>query len=275
MIKGNAAVIQMTSGGDYRANLVQAEDLLKRAADAGAALALLPENFALMGQRESDKVDLAEADGTGPIQDFLARMAQRLGLWIVGGTLPIRVPGEAARVYASCGVWNAQGARVARYDKVHLFDVAVPDADAEHYRESASIAPGAVRAVVVDSPIGRLGLSVCYDLRFAELYRALAAQGAEVLCVPSAFTARTGQAHWRLLLRARAVENLCHVLAANQCGYHDNGRQTWGHSLIVEPWGDVLADAGAHMGIACAEIDLLRQRALREHFPVLTHRRFD
>ncbi|SFF63798.1 nitrilase [Fontimonas thermophila] len=278
-----AAVIQMTSGAERDANLEAAARLLRAAAEAGACLAVLPENFALMGARETDKLAIAEAEGDGPIQDFLAQSARALGLWIVGGTIPLRVPGDPGHVYASCGVWNARGERIARYDKIHLFDVELPGATAEagdgdtpapeSYRESATIAPGAPNPVVVDTPIGRLGLSVCYDLRFPELYRRLVAQGAEVLCVPSAFTARTGQAHWEVLLRARAVENLCHVLASNQCGTHAGGRRTWGHSCIVEPWGHVIASCADTPGLAVAVLDAQARRQYRRSFPVLDHRR--
>ncbi|MEQ1439457.1 carbon-nitrogen hydrolase family protein [Fontimonas sp. SYSU GA230001] len=273
MSTARAAVVQMTSGADRDANLDAAGRLLRAAADAGARLAVLPENFAFMGAHETDKLAFAEADGAGPIQDFLAQSARALGLWIVGGTIPLAVPGDAARVFAACGVWNDRGERVARYDKIHLFDVELPDGRGERYRESASIARGAPQPVVVDTPLGRLGLSVCYDLRFPELYRRLTAAGADVLCVPSAFTERTGAAHWDLLLRARAVENLCHVLASDQCGTHPGGRRTFGHSCIVEPWGEVSAACGAEPGIAVAELDAERRAALRRGFPVLDHRR--
>lgn len=268
-----AAVIQVNSGADRDANLAAAAGGLRAAADAGASLAVLPENFACMGERESDKLALAEGDGSGPIQDFLAAQARALSLWIVGGTIPLAVPGDSGRVHATCGVWNPQGVRVARYDKIHLFDIEVPDGSGERYRESATIAPGAPEPVVVDTPLGRLGLSVCYDLRFPELYRRLLAAGAEVLCVPSAFTARTGEAHWEMLLRARAVENLCHVLASNQCGTHAAGRRTWGHSCIIDPWGRVLEDAGDAPGVVVAELDAQARQAQRRSFPALDHRR--
>lgn len=268
-----AAVIQMNSGADRDANLAAAAALLERAATGGARLAVLPENFALMGQHETDKLQLAEDDGAGVIQDFLAETARRLDLWIVGGTIPIRAGGDATRVRAACGVWDASGRRVARYDKIHLFDVDVPDARGERYRESATIEPGEPRAVVVDTPCGRVGLSVCYDLRFPELYRALAAAGAQILCVPSAFTERTGRAHWDTLLRARAVENLCHVLAANQCGAHPGNRRTWGHSCIVEPWGRIVAACEDVPEVAVAVLETDAREALRRGFPVLAHRR--
>jgi predicted amidohydrolase len=269
----HAAVIQMNAGPNRDENLADAALRLRAAANAGARLAVLPENFACMGTHETDKLALAEADGRGPIQDFLSAQARSLSLWIVGGTIPIAVPGDSSRVYAACGVWNADGERVARYDKIHLFDIEVPDGSGERYRESATIAPGAPTPVVVDTPLGRLGLSVCYDLRFPELYRGLLDHGAELLSVPSAFTARTGEAHWEMLLRARAVENLCHVLASNQCGTHGGGRRTWGHSCIVDPWGRVLADAGEVPGIVVCELDAGARDAQRRSFPALDHRR--
>lgn len=273
MTMPHAAVIQMNSGPDRDVNLAVAGKLLAQAAAQGAVLVALPENFALMGRRERDKLAIAEADGSGPIQDFLAQRARELGLWIVGGTLPIAVADDPDHVYAACCVYDSSGARVARYDKIHLFDVDVPNARGERYRESASIAAGAPQPVVVDTPLGRLGLSVCYDVRFAELYRALVAQGAELLCVPAAFTEPTGRAHWEVMLRARAIENLCHVLAPGQCGVHPGERRTYGHSCIVEPWGSVLADGGTEPGVAVAPIDAERRATLRREFPVLGHRR--
>jgi len=266
-----AAAIQLSSVADPDVNLAAAERLLRQAAAAGAALALLPENFAFMGARERDKLAFAEADGQGPIQDFLAATAQELKLWIVAGTVPLAVPGDADKTYAACLVYDAQGERVARYDKIHLFDVEVPGG--ERYRESATIARGALEPVVVQTPIGKLGLSVCYDLRFPELYRALAARGAEVLCMPAAFTARTGQAHWDSLLRARAIENQCFLIAAAQHGTHAGGRATHGHSLILDPWGEALAQQAAGDGAVTAPLPLARLEQVRSSFPALTHRR--
>ena len=266
-----AAAIQLSSVADRDANLATAGRLLRQAAAAGVALAVLPENFAFMGARERDKLALAEADGQGPIQDFLAATACELKLWIVAGTVPLAVPGDADKVYAACLVYDAQGRRVARYDKIHLFDVEVPGGD--RYRESATIARGALDAVVVPTPVGRLGLSVCYDLRFPELYRALAAQGAEVLCVPAAFTARTGQAHWEPLLRARAIENQCFLIAPGQHGSHAGGRSTHGHSLILDPWGEILAQQAAGDGVVAAALPRQRLEQVRSSFPALTHRR--
>jgi predicted amidohydrolase len=271
-----AAVVQMNSTAEVAENLTAAHALLKQASQQGAQLAVLPENFAIMGVREADKLAVAEDAGSGPIQTWLSQTARDLNLWIVGGTIPLRTQ-EAERVAAACCVFDARGACVARYDKMHLFDVDARAADvsgkAERYRESASIVPGE-KVVTVDTPIGRLGLSVCYDLRFPELFRALQAQGAEAFSIPAAFTVPTGEAHWDVLMRARAVENLCYVLAPAQVGRHASGRETYGNSLIVDPWGNVLARvAEGSSGIACASIDLAAQREIRERFPALTHRR--
>jgi len=263
------AALQMTSGFEVAANLAQAEGLLEEAARRGARLAALPENFSFLGLRDADKRAVAEADGAGPVQDFLAATARRLKLWIVGGTTPLR-SGADGRVAAASLVYDADGARVARYDKIHLFDVDIPGR-AETYRESANVAPGA-KAVVVDTPVGRLGLSVCYDVRFPELYRQLSGAGAQLLSVPSAFTAPTGRAHWETLLRARAIENLCYVIAPAQSGIHPNGRETYGDSMIVDYWGRVLQRVPRGRGCAVAEVDLARQTSVRESFPALNHR---
>lgn len=269
-----AAVIQMNSTAEVAENLRQARRLLEEAAAAGAQLAALPENFAIMGQSETDKLRVAEAVGDGPIQSWLAQTARELGLWIVAGTVPMKLAGES-RVAAACLVISAQGECVARYDKIHLFDVDVPataDRSAEVYRESATLAPGS-QAVVVDTPVGRLGLGICFDMRFPELFRQLVSRGAQLFCIPAAFTVPTGKAHWEVLLRARAVENLCYVLAPAQTGVHANGRETYGHSLIAGPWGDVLACRPQQPGIVTATIDLQQLAELRRRFPVLTHRR--
>ena len=266
-----AAAIQLSSVADRDANLATAGRLLRQAAQAGAVLASLPENFAFMGAKERDKLAIAEPDGQGPIQDFLAATARELKLWIVAGTVPLAVSGDPARVWAACLVYDDQGRRVARYDKIHLFDVEVPGG--EQYRESHTIARGAPQPVVLDTPAGRLGLSVCYDLRFPELYRALAAQGAELLCVPAAFTARTGQAHWETLLRARAIENQCYLIAPGQYGTHAGGRATWGHSLVINPWGEILAQQADGDGVVLAPVSKERLQQVRTSFPALTHRR--
>jgi predicted amidohydrolase len=265
-----AAVIQMTSSADVADNLAVATTLLRQAAERGAHLAALPENFALMGMSDRDKFAIAEDDGDGAMQAWLSDTARELGIWIVAGTLPIKLVDEP-RVAAACLVVDATGKRVARYDKIHLFDVEVDDA-MRSYRESATIAPGE-RVVVIDTPIGKLGLAVCYDVRFPELFRQLSKQGAEVLVLPSAFTVPTGRAHWEVLLRARAVENLCYLLAPAQTGLHANGRETYGHSMIIEPWGEVIACQADSPGVITAEIDLIRQRERRQTFQALAHRR--
>ncbi len=264
------AAIQMTSGTDVARNLASADLLLRQAHARGATIAALPENFAYMGRSETDKLALSEAPGTGPIQDFLRATANELGLWIVAGTIPMRLP-EEPRVAAACLVFDELGRQVARYDKIHLFDVDIPGR-AESYRESSSVRPGA-DPVVVDTPLGRLGLSVCYDLRFPELFRNLLSQGADWFCLPSAFTAPTGRAHWEVLLRARAIENLCHVIAPAQSGFHENGRETHGDTMIIDPWGRILARLPRGTGVVTAELDFARQREVRQNFPAVAHRR--
>ena len=268
-----AAVIQMTTSPDVEANLAAARGLLERAHAQGAVLAALPENFAIMGRKEADKVAMAEIAGEGPIQAFLGHTARELGMWIVGGTIPLRDEAEQGRVAAASLVFDERGRNVARYDKIHLFDVDIPGRE-ERYRESATVVPG-VQPMVTTTPLGRLGMAVCYDVRFPELFRVLQAQGAEVFSLPSAFTAPTGRAHWELLVRARAVENLCYVLAPAQSGTHENGRETYGDSMIVDPWGHVVARvAEAGPGLAVAEIDRTLQHELRGRFPALAHRKF-
>jgi deaminated glutathione amidase len=264
-----AAALQMTSGPAVDANLAEARLLLEEAHAADARLAVLPENFAFMGIHDADKLAVGESLGGGPIQDFLAATAQRLGLWVIAGTIPLRVAGDA-RVAAASLVYNAQGERVARYDKIHLFDVELPER-AESYRESANMAPGKTPALI-DTPIGRVGLAVCYDVRFPELFRNLSAQGAEVFVLPSAFTAPTGRAHWETLLRARAIENLCHLIAPAQSGFHANGRETYGDSMIVDYWGRILGRLPRGRGCVSADIDLVRQAQVRKSFPALLHR---
>lgn len=266
-----AAVLQMTSTAEVETNLDIARRLLEQARERGAVLAALPENFPIMGRREHEKLAVAEAYGDGPIQSFLAQMARELGLWIVAGTIPIRSERVPEKVAAAQLVIDAQGNTVARYDKIHLFDVDIPNRK-ERYRESATIVPGE-QPVVVDTPIGRLGLAVCYDVRFPELFRSLQAQGAQAFTLPAAFTVPTGAAHWEVLLRARAIENLCYVLAPAQWGRHANGRDTYGDSMIVSPWGEVLDRKREGEGLAIAEIDLSVQAELRESFPCLSHRR--
>lgn len=268
------AAIQMNSTPVVVDNLATAARLLAEAAAAGAVLAALPENFAIMGARETDKLAHAEAFGRGPIQDWLAETAQRLKLWIVAGTVPVAVDGDPGRVWAASLVVDASGERRGRYDKIHLFDVDVPSASGERYRESRTIAHGDPSGyAVIDTPAGKLGLSVCYDVRFPELYRELAARGAEILCVPAAFTAKTGQAHWEILLRARAIENQCYVIAPGETGTHAGGRQTWGHSMIIGPWGEVLGCIAEGEGMVAAAVDRPALQTLRAGFPNLSQRR--
>jgi len=265
-----AAAIQMASGPNVSANLLEVERLAEEAASAGAGLLVLPENFAFMGLAERDIVGIGEADGAGPLQEFLAQLARRLGVWVVGGTVPIKVP-AADKVRAACLVFDEQGRSVARYDKIHLFDVHLVETD-EHYRESETIESGD-RVCVVDSPFGRLGLAVCYDLRFPELFRAMQDQGVDVIALPAAFTALTGRAHWATLVRARAVENLSYVIAAAQGGFHVSGRETYGHSQVVDPWGNTLAQLPRGTGVVTAVLDPEFQAATRRNFPCLKHRR--
>jgi predicted amidohydrolase len=266
----NVACIQMASGPNVGANLLEAERLINQAVRQEAGLVVLPENFAIMGQSERDKVDVREVEGEGPIQQVLADQAARHGIWLVGGTIPL-VASVPDKIRASCLVFNDKGEQVARYDKIHLFDVDLVDTD-EQYTESETIEPDD-RIVVFDSPFGRIGLSVCYDLRFPELYRQQLDAGMEVLVVPAAFTAITGRAHWEVLVRARAIENLCYVVAADQGGYHLNGRETHGHSMIVDPWGIVLNSLARGPGVVSATIDLGRLESARRNFPSIQHRR--
>ncbi|MBI1195313.1 MAG: carbon-nitrogen hydrolase family protein [Gammaproteobacteria bacterium] len=263
--------IQMASGPNVGANLIEVERLLARAVESGAKLVVLPENFAVMGMSEADKVKAGEPEGSGPMQDFLSRMAKQHGIWIVGGTIPLKTAG-AGKVSASCLVYDSAGEVKARYDKIHLFDVQI-EGSGEEYTESAIIEPG--RGVtVVDTPVGRLGLAICYDLRFPELFRSMLDLGAEIIALPSAFTAYTGKAHWESLIRARAIENQCYLVASAQGGYHLNGRETYGHSMIVDPWGTILDELDNGAGIVGAEIDLKLVRRIRERFPSISHRRW-
>lgn len=264
------ACLQMASGPNVGANLFEVEKLIYQAAKQGAGMVVLPENFAIMGLKETDKVAAREADGKGPIQDFLAQQAKRHKVWIVGGTVPL-VADDPGKVRAACLVYDDRGQRVARYDKMHLFDVKVVGSD-ERYTESETIEPGDTLAVI-DTPFGRLGLAVCYDLRFPELFRAMLDQGMELIAVPSAFTAITGRAHWETLVRTRAVENLAYVFAAAQGGFHINGRETHGDSMIVDPWGSILDRLPRGSGVVVADVDLERVKSTRRNFPAVEHRR--
>jgi nitrilase len=260
------AAAQMVSSSSVNKNLEQVEGFFIEAKERQVDLLVLPENFAFMGIEEKDKLQIAEKYLAGEIQDKISLFARLYDLWVIAGTLPLQ--GFNNRVRASCLVIDNKGLAVARYDKIHLFDVLV--SAEERYEESATVERGE-ELVVVDTPIGKVGLTVCYDLRFPELYRQLVQRGAELLTVPSAFTAVTGSAHWESLLRARAIENLAYVVAPNQGGLHENGRQTYGHSMIVEPWGKVLASCEAGVDMIFADIDLQELRQLRLKFPTNEH----
>ncbi len=264
------AAIQMASGPNVGANLTEAARLISRAVDAGAELLVLPENFAIMGLHEEDKVKVRETYGQGPIQDFLAEQAHQHRVWIVGGTIPLTAK-DSQHVRAACLLFDDEGGVKARYDKVHLFDVHLSESK-ETYDESTTTEPGET-STVVDTPFGRLGLAVCYDLRFPELFRRLSDEGAEIFAIPSAFTAITGRAHWEVLVRARAIENLCYVIAAAQGGYHVNGRETHGDSMIVDPWGRVLDRLPRGSGFVVSSVDIVKVRNTRRNFPVLEHRK--
>jgi len=264
------AACQMVSGPDVGANLIAASRLLESAVAQGAQLAALPEYFCLMGQQDSDKLAIAEELGHGPIQAMLSRAARELKLWIIGGTLPIQAD-QPDRVRNTTLVFSPAGDVVARYDKIHLFAY---DNGRESYDEArvleAGNQPAAFDAKMGDQGI-RTGLSVCYDLRFPELFRSY--NPCELIAVPAAFTYTTGEKHWELLLRARAVENQCYVIAPAQGGRHENGRRTWGHSMIVDPWGEVLAVLPEGEGVVCADVDAKRLAQVRQQLPALAHRK--
>jgi nitrilase len=267
------AAVQMVSAANVSENLARAEQLIGEAAAAGARLVALPEYFVLLGRSDRDKLSIREADGEGPLQSFLSGQAAAHGIWLVGGTLPLASP-NPGKVLNSTLVYGPDGRRVARYDKIHLFGF---DNGSERFDEAATIAPGRTPAVFdLEAPgapaaTWRVGLSVCYDLRFPELYRALAP--ADLMLVPSAFTWTTGNAHWEVLLRARAIENQCYLLAPAQGGQHENGRRTWGHSMLVDPWGEVVAmRADDGEGVVVGEVARARLRQVRSGLPALSHR---
>ncbi|HUN69978.1 MAG TPA: carbon-nitrogen hydrolase family protein [Burkholderiales bacterium] len=260
------AAVQMVSAPEVAPNLEAAARLVAAAAAAGARLVALPEYFCILGRQETDKVKVREADGAGPIQDFLAAAARKNRVWLVGGTIPL-VSQDENKVRNACLVFDDEGRRVARYDKIHLFGLDLAD---QRFDEARTIEPGE-QPVALDTPFGRIGLSVCYDLRFPELYRA--AGPVDAWFAPSAFTAVTGAAHWELLVRARAVENQCYVIAPAQGGLHPNGRRTHGHSMIVDPWGEVLASRAEGEGVVLAELNAARIAEVRQSLPALQHRR--
>jgi len=259
------AAVQMVSTPRVEENLQTAASLVAEAVTQGARLVALPEYFPIMGLNDGDKVKVREADGCGPIQDFLAETALRYGIWLVGGSLPL-IAREKDKVLNSCLVYNPLGERVARYDKIHLFGFRK---GAERYNESATIEAGS-KPVAFTTPFARVGLSICYDIRFPELYRALGVT--DLLVIPAAFTETTGRAHWEILLRARAIENQCYVLAVAQGGKHENGRETHGNSLLIDPWGDILGRKTKGQGIVIGELDHARIAEVRSSLPALTHR---
>jgi len=270
MKQNRVAAIQMASGPNVNANLLETKRLIEQAVAAGADMVVLPENFAVMGMDEQEKVKIREQDGEGPIQMFLAQQAKAHGVWVVGGTIPM-VATVTNKVRAACLVFNDVGERVARYDKVHLFDVSL-EGGSEKYTESETIEHGD-EVVVIDSPFGRMGVAVCYDLRFPEMFRKMLDQGMELLVLPAAFTAITGKAHWEVLVRARAIENLCYVVAAAQGGYHINGRETHGDSMVVNPWGVVIDRLPVSSGVVVADIERQQLASIRRSLPVISHRR--
>lgn len=259
------AAIQMVSGPSVQANIAEAGRLIAQAAAGGAQLVALPEYFGILGMKDTDKVDVREPLGDGPIQAFLSNTARQHGIWIVGGSVPLAA-NDPRKVRNSSLVYDASGKLAARYDKIHLFGFQMGE---ELYHEAATIEPGDT-PITVDTPFGRLGLSICYDLRFPELYRAM--KEVDIILVPSAFTETTGRAHWETLLRARAIENLAYVLAPAQGGRHANGRETHGDTMIVDPWGVVLDRLPRGAGVVMAQVNLERMRGLRRSLPALQHR---
>lgn len=259
------AGIQMASGPNVHANLTEAERLIKIAATQGAKIVVLPEYFCIMGTKDTDKVKAQEIADNGPIQRFLAKMAKKHKIWLVGGSMPL-ASNNPKKIRNSCLVFNDKGIQVARYDKIHLFGL---DLGSEHYHEENTIEPGN-EIVVVETPYGKMGLSICYDLRFPELYRAMGE--VDLIVIPSAFTETTGKAHWETLVRARAIENLCYVIAPGQGGYHLSGRETHGNSMIVDPWGVVLDRLPRGSGVVLASINTGYQTSLRHSLPALKHK---
>lgn len=270
-IESRIACIQMNSSDDISQNLYAAKNLIQEAAEKEAKLVVLPENFAIMGVDAKDKLKFRETMGRGPIQDFLSAQAAENRIWIVGGTIPIAVPGNDKKVFATCLVFNDKGEQVSRYDKIHLFDVHLRTTQ-ENYLESEIIEPGE-QLIVLETPFGRLGLAVCYDLRFPEMFRLMLKHGVEIFALPAAFTYTTGSAHWDILVRARAIENLSYVLASCQTGVHANGRKTYGHSMVVNPWGEVQVCLPEGSGVIISELNLEFLHRIRKDFPALSHRK--
>ncbi len=259
------AALQMASGPNVAGNLSEARRLIENAVAQGARLVVLPEFFSIMGMKETDMVAAREQPGDGAAQQFLAEMARKHQLWVVGGSIPLLAT-SPEKVRNTCLVFDEHGKQVASYDKLHLFNL---DLGNEHYHEAKTIEAGN-QVVVIDSPFGRIGLAICYDLRFPELFRAM--KNVDIIVLPSAFTATTGKMHWETLVRARAIENLAYVIAAAQGGYHVSGRETHGHSMIVDPWGRVLDELPRGSGVVLAEVNPVYQASLRASLPALTHR---
>ena len=266
---GNGVVkiagIQMASGPNVAANLSEAEKLIEIAVEQGAKLVALPEYFAIMGMKDTDKVKVAEKEGSGPIQEFLSNIAKKHEIWVVGGSIPLQSE-QQEKIYNACMVYNDQGQLVARYNKIHLFGLSLGN---ENYHEEKTITP-CKQVVTVDSPFGKIGLSICYDLRFPELYRAMGE--VDLILIPAAFTETTGKAHWESLVRSRAIENLCYVLAPAQGGYHTSGRETHGNSMVVDPWGVVLDRLPRGSGVVIASINRDYQSSLRKSLPALQNK---
>ena len=265
-----AGAIQMTSGRDVERNLDAAATLIAAAVRERAELVVLPENFSFLGAEDAERLAAAEQPGRGPAQDFLAAQSRLHATWLVGGTIPIKNPG--GRASSRSLLFDPQGTCVAAYDKIHLFDVNVPDDSGEKYRESATTVPGTAIAAAA-TPLGRIGMAVCYDLRFPALFHRLSVAGMDILTLPAAFTVPTGRVHWQPLLQARAIESLTYVVASAQWGEHAGGRKTYGHSMIVSPWGEILAELPSGTGVVSADLDMIRQGEIRAKFPVLEHRR--
>jgi len=264
-----AAAIQMTSGRVVGRNLDEARRLIAEAADSGAELVVLPENFSFLGAQDDERLAVAEQPGKGAAHDFLAEQAEAHRLWLVGGTVPVSE--EDDRVRSRSMLFDPNGHCIAQYDKIHLFDVDVPDNETESYRESATTVAGS-RPVTVDTPLGRIGVAVCYDLRFPALFHRLGELGMDILVLPAAFTVPTGGVHWQPLLQARAIESLVYVVASGQWGEHAGGRRTYGHSMIVGPWGEILACREHGAGVVLADLDMIKLGEIREQFPTLQHR---
>jgi len=264
------AAVQMVSSDQLADNLLIIEEQLTKAVSLGAKMIVLPENFALMAKHSKQTLSLAETLGEGVVQDFLSELSAKYQCWIVAGSLPIK-SNEKNKVYSTCLVYNDMGEQLAHYHKIHLFDANIADEQGE-YRESSTFLAGS-QPTVVQTPFGKMGLSICYDLRFPELYRELLDKGAEFIVAPSAFTELTGQAHWALLCRTRAVENACYLIAANQGGKHINGRSTYGHSMIVDPWGVVLSELDTGVGYAISTLKRAEINKVRTNLPAIQHRR--